>query len=80
VPAGAATVTIQTGNDNQFHGAACQPLGGRLTRITAGESSSGIEMFLDNADGLRARSVVITNVDGFTGSYWEDAQAAPRPA
>ena len=76
VPAGTATVAVHTGSGTQFHGATCQPLGGTLTRITAGEPSAGIDMLLDNADGVSARSVVITGIDGFTGSFWKDAQGS----
>ena len=74
--AGTATAAIAPGGTSQFHGVACQPLGGPLTRITAGDSSTGLEMLLDNADGIDARSVVITNIDGFTGSFWKDAQGS----
>ena len=78
VPAGTVTVAIQTGGASQFHCAACQPLGGTLTRVTAGEPSAGIDIRLDNAEGVSAQSVVITNVDGFTGSYWKGAQGSAK--
>jgi hypothetical protein len=74
VPAGSASVAVAAGSASQFGGIECQPLGGSLTRVTAGNPSTGLEILLDNRDGVNARSVVITGINGFTGSYWKDAQ------
>ena len=50
---------------------ACSPAG-PLTTITTGDPTAGTTAILDNAHGLLAKSVSITDLAGFTGSYWQD--------
>ncbi len=73
VPAGTAQATVAAGDPTTSHVVDCRNLGS-LTTITVGDSASGVSMMLDNRNTLTARSVALTNLGGFTGSYWRDLQ------
>ena len=44
---------------------------GSLTMITTGETAAGVKALVSNETGLTARSVTITDLAGFTGSYMQ---------
>ncbi|KUI29217.1 hypothetical protein AU194_20265 [Mycobacterium sp. GA-2829] len=52
----------------------CQALGNTLTKIAIGSPANGIDITLDNASGVAAKSLIIRDVGGFTGSFWEGLQ------
>lgn len=70
LPAGTAKVTINDRALPQTHSVKCLPLGS-LTTIATGNPAAGITVFVSSKNALRARSVTITDVGGFTGSYLE---------
>ncbi|WP_331242535.1 lipoprotein LpqH [Mycobacterium intracellulare] len=66
--AGTARVTI---NDKELPATTsvkCSPIGA-LTTITTGDTAAGVTALISNETGLTAKSVSITNLGGFTGSY-----------
>ena len=73
VPAGSAQMTVAATDPTTSHVVDCRSLGS-LTTITVGDSATGVSVMLDNRNALSARSVAITNLGGFTGSYWRDLQ------
>ncbi len=44
---------------------------GRTWTIDAGDDAAGITAVLSTSDGVAAKSILIRNLDGFTGSYWD---------
>ena len=42
------------------------------TTIDIGDTNSGLRAVIRNASGLTAESVSISNLGGFTGSYWNE--------
>jgi lipoprotein LpqH len=75
VAAGTARVAVNNQDLGNTDAVACSPAGS-LTTITTGDPASGTTAILDNARGLRAKSVSINNLAGFTGSYWQDLDGA----
>ncbi|MCV7241640.1 lipoprotein LpqH [Mycobacterium mantenii] len=66
--AGTARVTI---NDRELPATTsvkCSPIG-TLTTITTGDMAAGVTALVSNETGLTAKSVSITNLGGFTGTY-----------
>jgi len=68
--AGSAQITVNGNNLGQVHSVTCTPAGA-LTTMTTGSDSSGSTVVVSNADGLTAKSVSITDLGGFTGSFNE---------
>lgn len=68
--AATARVTVNNQDLGTTNAVACSPAGS-LTTITTGDPASGTTAVLDNARGLVTKSVSITNLAGFTGSYWQ---------
>ena len=75
VPAGTAQVSVGDHGARTMHDVVCQT-NQSLTSIKIGSDSTAVTILVDNADGLTARSVDITGVGGFTGSYWRDVQGS----
>ena len=71
---GSAKVSIASADETVDNAVSCRMLGGGHTSIAIGDKTTGIDVVLDTADGVHATSVTITNVEGFTGSYWQDLQ------
>ncbi len=71
--AGTAEITVNDNDLGQFHAVQCTQAGD-LTKITTGNDESGSTAFVSNADGLTAKSVVIHDLGGFTGSFLEDLE------
>jgi ipoprotein LpqH len=71
LPAGTAEVSIGGAGQGKTNSVSCSTTGA-LTTINTGDESSGTTSSIDSADGLAVRSAEITDVGGFTGSYWAD--------
>jgi lipoprotein LpqH len=68
LPAGTARVTI---NDRALPATTlvkCAQIGS-LTTITTGDAATGVKALRSNETGLTAKSVTITDLGGFTGTY-----------
>jgi len=71
LPAGTAEVSINGAATGRTSTVACTVVG-PLTTIRTGDDKAGTTSVVDNARGLTMRSAEITNLGGFTGSYWAD--------
>ncbi|WP_328514705.1 lipoprotein LpqH [Mycolicibacterium palauense] len=70
---GTAQITVNDTDLGPFKTVQCTPAGS-LMMITTGNEASGSSAFVSNADGLVARTVSLTDLGGFTGSYNQDLQ------
>ena len=68
LPSGTARVTINARDLPATTAVKCAPIGS-LTTITTGDTAAGVTALVSNETGLTAKSVTITDVGGFTGSY-----------
>ncbi len=68
--AGTAQVTVNGNDLGQFHTVQCSPAGDVLT-ISTGNDQPGTTAVVSSADGLTAKSVAISDLGGFTGSFNE---------
>jgi ipoprotein LpqH len=66
--AGTAQLTVN-GQDTGITEAVQCSSTGYLTAIDTGDQTSGVTALVSNKDELRAESIGINNVGGFTGSY-----------
>lgn len=71
LPAGTAEVSINGADLGKTNAVSCTTIG-RLTTIKTGDDKAGTLSAVDNSDGLAVRSAQISNLGGFTGSYWAD--------
>jgi hypothetical protein len=71
LPAGTAQVTINDTGLGTTHAVSCTVVG-RLTTIKTGDDKAGTVSSVDNSDGVTVQSAEISNLGGFTGSYWAD--------
>jgi ipoprotein LpqH len=71
LPAGTAEVSIKGAATGRTNTVACTVVG-PLTTIRTGDDSAGTTSVVDNAHGLTVQSAEISNLGGFTGSYWAD--------
>jgi ipoprotein LpqH len=77
VPAGTAQISIGGQDGQTEREVACQT-NQTLTSIKIGSDSEDVTILVDNSEGLTAQGVAITNMGGFTGSYWRDQQGSAR--
>lgn len=75
--AGTAKVSIDGRQAVGSESVKCSPAGAQ-TAITTGVDDSGTSATIDAADGLVPLSVEVTNVDGFSGSYWRGLDDQPN--
>jgi ipoprotein LpqH len=68
LPAGTARVTINDKALPATTAVKCAQIGS-LTTITTGDRAAGVKALVSNETGLTAKSVTITDLGGFTGSY-----------
>jgi hypothetical protein len=68
LPAGTAQVTINDQVLPVTHAVTCMPAGS-LTTITIGDTASGTNALVSNANALTTKAVNINNLGGFSGSY-----------
>jgi hypothetical protein len=71
LPAGTAEVSIGGAGQDKTNAVSCSTTGA-VTTINTGDERSGTTSSIDNSDGLTVRFAEITDVGGFTGSYWAD--------
>jgi ipoprotein LpqH len=70
LPAGTAKVVINAKALADTTVVECTPVGS-LTKIATGDPAAGVTALVSNANRLTARSVTISNLGGFSGSYME---------
>lgn len=68
--AGASEVTVSGAIVSRSTSVTCSPEG-TVTTIDTGSKDEGTTSTVSSGAGLTARSVVLRNVGGFSGSYWE---------
>jgi ipoprotein LpqH len=71
VPAGTAEVSINGADLGTTDSVSCTNVGS-LTTIKTGDDKSGTVSSVDNSHGLTVQSAEISNLGGFTGSYWAE--------
>lgn len=69
--AGTAQIRVNGKDLGVTHAVNCHREGS-TTSMTTGGPDAGINVVVDNSRGLVTKSVTITDLGGFTGSYWED--------
>ncbi|HEV7853959.1 MAG TPA: lipoprotein LpqH [Mycobacterium sp.] len=69
LPAGTAEVSINGAGAGRSNAVNCSTVG-PVTTINTGNESSGTTSTIDTRDGLAVQFAQITDVGGFTGSYW----------
>jgi lipoprotein LpqH len=79
LPAGIADVTIAGADAGRSELVTCSPEGA-VTTIATGTKDGGTTSTVGSDGGLAAKSVVLRNVGGFSGSYWEGLGDAPEVA
>ncbi|MCA4761807.1 lipoprotein LpqH [Mycobacterium sp. SMC-2] len=75
LPAGTAQVTINDHALPETHTVKCIPMGS-VTMVTTGDNAMGTKAFVSNESSLTAKSVNISDLGGFTGSYAQGLQGA----
>jgi len=71
VPAGTAKVDVNGADVGTTGSVSCTNIGS-LTTIKTGDDKAGTVSSVDNSHGLTVQSAEITNLGGFTGSYWAE--------
>ncbi len=77
-PSGTAQVTVNGSETGRTHEVECESIGRGLTRISIG--SAGTRTTLLVGEARTPKEVAFDNVEGFTGSYWQDLQGSARLA
>jgi ipoprotein LpqH len=73
--AGTAQVTVNGKTVGANHGVECENLGRSFIIINIGRTGSQVRVLVDD-DAPKAIS--FNDVEGFTGSYWQDVQGTAR--
>jgi ipoprotein LpqH len=68
LPAGTARVAIKDKTRPATTAVKCAQIGSLIT-IATGDTAAGVKALVSNETGLTAKSVTITDLGGFTGSY-----------
>jgi ipoprotein LpqH len=71
LPPATAQVTVNGQSTGTTHTVHCTQDGWSHTIMT-GDEKSGVKVVVDTGDTVSAKSVVITNINEFTGSVWEN--------
>lgn len=74
LPPGTATVAIDSGRTQRIPAVSCLALNDAYTQIAVGNDSNGVQVLVDKGSDVAVKSLSITDVDGFTGSYWQGVQ------
>jgi ipoprotein LpqH len=69
--AGTAEVSIEGTKVDTTRAVSCSTTG-TLTTINTGDENAGTNSSIDSTDGLAVQFAQVTNLGGFTGSYWAD--------
>lgn len=75
LPPGTARVTVNGNDTGPIHDVECQSLGEGFTTITIGRRGTRTAVLVDEDI---AKGVTFNDVEGFTGSYWQDLQGNVR--
>lgn len=75
LPGGTAQITVNGNATGPLQAVECEAIGKALTEIDIGTTGTGITLLLD-AD--TPKGVTFNDVEGFTGSYWQDLQGSAR--
>ncbi|KZS51717.1 hypothetical protein A4G26_20075 [Mycobacterium kansasii] len=78
LPPGTAHVTVNGNETRQVHEVKCESIGKGLTWIYIGSARARTTLLLD--DARTPKAVAFNDVEGFTGSYWQDLQGNARLA
>jgi ipoprotein LpqH len=78
LPSGTAQVTVNGNETGRIHEVDCQTIGKGLTRIEIGSAGTRTTLLVGEARAPKA--VAFNDVEGFTGSYWQDLQGSARLA
>jgi lipoprotein LpqH len=73
LPGGTAKVLINNRALPTTTAVKCQPIGS-LTTITTGDAASGLTALVSNETELKAKSISITDLGGFTGRYMRELE------
>jgi lipoprotein LpqH len=75
LPGGTAQVTVNGNGTGQLRDVECESTGKGVTAINIGRGGSRIAVLV-GAD--TPKEVAFNDVEGFTGSYWQDLQGSAR--
>ena len=75
LPGGTAQVTVNGSGTGVIHTVECQSIGKGLTKINIGDGSTRTTLLVD---ANTPKGVAFNDVEGFTGSYWQDLQGNAR--
>jgi ipoprotein LpqH len=73
LPAGTAKVTVNDRALPTTTAVKCVPIGS-LTTITTGNATAGLTALVSNETDLKAKSISITDLGGFTGRYMRELE------
>jgi hypothetical protein len=71
LPPGTAQVTVNGKDMGRTDAVSCSQVEWAFT-IHTGDTTAGATAVVQGGGGLSAKSVEIRNLDGFTGTYWDD--------
>lgn len=74
LPSGTAQFSVNESGTASTHDVRCERISG-LTIIRIGQTGTRVTVLVDDA---RPKSVSFDDVQGFTGSYWQDIQGSAR--
>ena len=77
LPSGTAQVTVNGNGASIIHDVDCQSLGNGLNEINIGTTGARITVLVGE-DAWTPKGVAFNDVQGFTGSYWQDLQGTAR--
>jgi ipoprotein LpqH len=75
LPSGTALITVNGNGTGRLHDVQCESIAKGLTQIMIGTAGS-LTTVLVTADS--PKGIAFHDVDGFTGSYWQDLQGSAR--
>ena len=75
LPGGTAQITVNGNATGPLQAVACQSIGKGLTEINIGTAGMGTTVLVDSGT---PKGVTFNDIEGFTGSYWQDLQGSAR--
>jgi ipoprotein LpqH len=79
LPGGTAEVTVNGNDTGRIHRVECESIGKGLARISIGSAETRTTVLV-SGDTTTPKGVSFSDVQGFTGSYWQDLQGSARLA
>ncbi len=77
LPGGTAQITVDGNATGPLGSVACRSIGKGLTEITIGRTGPGTGTTV-LVDSKTPKGVSFNDVEGFTGSYWQDLQGSAQ--